>query len=189
MTHYVITLDWSIVEWEEQASKIVGIAHSEADAYKIFDSQLVKEQDFAEVWNMKTVELTPTYFEARDEKDNFVCLYIQQIDSKDDDEKENNPMNELFERLMNGETEEEIVADFTSKLNEAIHEKEVEEAKKNNEAQKLEDTRELIAYIENYFSKYYPKLNTSKITAEDFVETLELLCDSFQGLENLFKIL
>ena len=173
MTHYVVTLDWAIVEWDERASKIVGIAHSEEAAYKIFDSQLVGEQEFAKDWRMKVVENTPTCFEAVDDKDNFVCLYIQKVDSNDD-EKENNPMNEILERLRKGETEEAIAAEFTAKLNEAA-------ATLRAEDTKGEDTEALLEHINEYFEKYYPNVPTD-LCVKDFINTLDALVGTYDSL-------
>ena len=172
MTHYVITLDWT-TSYGEKCYRIIGIAHSEEAADKIFKSQLSQERIYAKEYNMTVYEDNSVCFDAANNDGDSTILYIQKIDSNDD-EKETKPMNIILERLRNGETEETIAAEFTAKLNEAV-------ATLKAEDTKGEDTEALLNHINEYFAKYYPSVPTD-LSVKDFITTLDSLVGTCETL-------
>ena len=172
MTHYVVTLDWT-TSYGDKYYRIVGIAHSEEAADKIFKSQLSQERIYAKEYNMTVYEDNPVCFDAANNDGDSTILYIQEVEVNDD-EKENKPMNEILERLRKGETEEAIAAEFAAKLNEAA-------ATLRAEDTKGEDTEALLEHINEYFAKYYPSVPT-ELCVKDFIETLDALVGTCESL-------
>ena len=97
-------------------------------------------------------------------------------------------MYDFYDRLMNGESAEDIAKSITDELNKAQKKKEEAEKAKVADQAKQAKAAEVIKALNEYLATYHPDLQ-SKLTADDFIKTMEATSKVNQFFDKSFDSL
>ena len=97
-------------------------------------------------------------------------------------------MNDILTRLQNGESVDDIAAEFTKALNDASAKFEAEKTKTN----KTKDMRAVVEAFNQYVKTYYPDAEISKveitdIDIKDMVDTVDNLIQLGISISTIFR--
>ena len=97
-------------------------------------------------------------------------------------------MDDFYDRLMNGESAEDIAKSITDELNKAQKKKEEAEKAKVADQAKQAKAAEVVKALNEYLAVYHPDLK-SKLTADDFIKTMEATAKVNQFFDKSFDSL
>ena len=92
--------------------------------------------------------------------------------------------NEILAQMSAGKSPEDIANEFTASLNKAIKVQEEEAAKVNKVKEKLADAQAIADALNAFGAKHYPDQSTP-VTAEQIVDTYEMVAGLDKQLEKL----
>lgn len=97
-------------------------------------------------------------------------------------------MYDFYDRLMKGESAEDIAKSVSDELNKAQKKKEEAEKAKVADQAKQAKAAEVIKALNEYLTTYHPDLQ-SKLTADDFIKTMEATAKVSQFFDKSFDSL
>lgn len=97
-------------------------------------------------------------------------------------------MYDFYDRLMKGESAEDIAKSITEELNKAQKQKEEAEKAKQADKAKRAKAEEVTKALNEYLALYHPTLK-SKMTVDDFIKTMEATAKASQVFDKAFDSL
>lgn len=97
-------------------------------------------------------------------------------------------MYDFYDRLMKGESAEDIAKSITEELNKAQKQKEEAEKAKQADKAKRAKAEEVTKALNEYLALYHPTLK-SKMSADDFIKTMEATAKASQVFDKAFDSL
>ena len=97
-------------------------------------------------------------------------------------------MYDFYDRLMKGESAEDIAKSVSDELNKAQKKKEEAEKAKVADQAKQAKAAEVIKVLNEYLATYHPNLQ-SKLTVDDFIKTMEATAKVNQFFDKSFDSL
>ena len=97
-------------------------------------------------------------------------------------------MYDFYDRLMKGESAEDIAKSITDELNKAQKQKEEAEKAKQADKAKRAKAEEVTKALNEYLALYHPTLK-SKMSADDFIKTMEATAKASQLIDKTFDSL
>lgn len=97
-------------------------------------------------------------------------------------------MYDFYDRLMKGESAEDIAKSVSDELNKAQKKKEEAEKAKVADQAKQAKAAEVVKVLNEYLATYHPDLQ-SKLTADDFIKTMEATAKVNQFFDKSFDSL
>ena len=95
-------------------------------------------------------------------------------------------MYDFYDRLMKGESAEDIAKSITDELNKAQKQKEEAEKAKQADKAKRAKAEEVTKALNEYLALYHPTLN-SKMSVDDFIKTMEATAKASQVFDKAFN--
>lgn len=97
-------------------------------------------------------------------------------------------MYDFYDRLMKGESAEDIAKSITEELNKAQKQKEEAEKAKQADKAKRAKAEEVTKALNEYLALYHPTLK-SKLSVDDFIKTMEATAKASQVFDKAFDSL
>lgn len=97
-------------------------------------------------------------------------------------------MYDFYDRLMKGESAEDIAKSITEELNKAQKQKEEAEKVKQADKAKRAKAEEVTKALNEYLALYHPTLK-SKLSVDDFIKTMEATAKASQVFDKAFDSL
>ena len=97
-------------------------------------------------------------------------------------------MYDFYDRLMKGESAEDIAKSITEELNKAQKQKEEAEKAKQADKAKRAKAEEVTKALNEYLALYHPTLK-SKMSVDDFTKTMEATAKASQLIDKAFDSL
>ena len=97
-------------------------------------------------------------------------------------------MYDFYDRLMKGESAEDIAKSITDELNKAQKQKEEAEKAKQADKAKRAKAEEVTKVLNEYLALYHPIIK-SKMSVDDFIKTMEATAKASQLIDKTFDSL
>lgn len=97
-------------------------------------------------------------------------------------------MYDFYDRLMKGESAEDIAKSITDELNKAQKKKEEAEKAKVADQAKQAKAAEVVKVLNEYLATYHPGIK-SQMSVDDFIKTMEATAKTSQFIDKAFDTL